>query len=725
MSYLVLARKYRPRNFSEMVGQEHVVQALTNALTQQRLHHAYLFTGTRGVGKTTVSRILAKSLNCQGSDGQGGITATPCGVCAACTEIDSGRFPDYTELDAASNRGVDEVQSLLEQAVYKPVQGRFKVFMIDEVHMLTNTAFNAMLKTLEEPPEYLKFVLATTDPQKVPVTVLSRCLQFNLRPMAPETVLEHLGQVLGQEGVAFEPQALRLLSRAARGSMRDALSLTDQAIAFGSGQLQEATVRQMLGSVDRSHVFRLIEALAQADGQVVVETAEALRRNGLSAASTLEEMCAVLQRMAVAQAVPQMAADASDPEAAEIARLALLMPRDETQLLYSICLHGRAELGLAPDEYAALTMALLRLLAFKPPSAEPAPGAAEKKTPALTPSTAKPESPAPVAQARPAQPAVPEAPVVPAKAAMPVPVAPPAPPAPVAPVASAVTAAPAVATPVVRAVATPAPVQVAEVAVARPEPVLAPVQEARPSAAPEVKPVAGAAQETVADPVDAGQEDEDSSADEAPLAQDADAPDEGAWAGMPDEGWADEGRWSDDGDLALEPPAAAVARQAEPQTDTQIDVQDFAPERGRQSPDAPPAPTVERTPEGDVWHAAVQQLVQAEAVTALARQLALQSQLVARDGDAWTLRVESSSLAQPATRERLRAALEAAGLARQLHVEQGAVADSPARRNAVASHERQRIAEDIVMNHSLVQTLIRSHGAKIVPGSIKPVSIQP
>ncbi|MDR3017485.1 MAG: DNA polymerase III subunit gamma/tau [Delftia acidovorans] len=720
MTYQVLARKWRPKDFASLVGQEHVVRALTHALDGGRLHHAYLFTGTRGVGKTTLSRIFAKALNCET-----GVTSRPCGVCRACREIDEGRFVDYVEMDAASNRGVDEMAALLERAVYAPVDARFKVYMIDEVHMLTNTAFNAMLKTLEEPPEYLKFVLATTDPQKVPVTVLSRCLQFNLRPMAPETVLEHLGQVLGQEGVAFEPQALRLLSRAARGSMRDALSLTDQAIAFGSGQLQEATVRQMLGSVDRSHVFRLIEALAQADGQVVVETAEALRRNGLSAASTLEEMCAVLQRMAVAQAVPQMAADASDPEAAEIARLALLMPRDETQLLYSICLHGRAELGLAPDEYAALTMALLRLLAFKPPSAEPAPGAAEKKTPALTPSTAKPESPAPVAQARPAQPAVPEAPVVPAKAAMPVPVAPPAPPAPVAPVASAVTAAPAVATPVVRAVATPAPVQVAEVAVARPEPVLAPVQEARPSAAPEVKPVAGAAQETVADPVDAGQEDEDSSADEAPLAQDADAPDEGAWAGMPDEGWADEGRWSDDGDLALEPPAAAVARQAEPQTDTQIDVQDFAPERGRQSPDAPPAPTVERTPEGDVWHAAVQQLVQAEAVTALARQLALQSQLVARDGDAWTLRVESSSLAQPATRERLRAALEAAGLARQLHVEQGAVADSPARRNAVASHERQRIAEDIVMNHSLVQTLIRSHGAKIVPGSIKPVSIQP
>jgi DNA polymerase III subunit gamma/tau len=383
MSYLVLARKYRPRNFTEMVGQEHVVQALTNALVQQRLHHAYLFTGTRGVGKTTVSRILAKSLNCQGVDGQGGITAEPCGVCQACRDIDAGRFVDYTELDAASNRGVDEVQSLLEQAVYKPVQGRFKVFMIDEVHMLTNTAFNAMLKTLEEPPEYLKFVLATTDPQKVPVTVLSRCLQFNLRPMAPETVFEHLTQVLVQEKIPAEPLALRMLARAARGSMRDALSLTDQAIAFGSGQLQEATVRQMLGTVDRSHVLRLIDALDRADGATVVELVETLRRNGLSAASTLEDMSLVLQRMAVIQAVPHMAQDDSDPDAHEITRLAQGMAADETQLLYSLCLHGRGELGLAPDEYVALTMVLLRLLAFKPGATTSTP--AEKKSPRSAP----------------------------------------------------------------------------------------------------------------------------------------------------------------------------------------------------------------------------------------------------------------------------------------------------------------------------------------------------
>jgi DNA polymerase-3 subunit gamma/tau len=403
MSYLVLARKYRPKNFSEMVGQSHVVQALSNALGTQRLHHAYLFTGTRGVGKTTVSRILAKSLNCTGPDGQGDITATPCGVCQACMDIDSGRFVDYTELDAASNRGVDEIAQLLEQAVYKPVIGRFKVFMIDEVHMLTNTAFNAMLKTLEEPPAYLKFVLATTDPQKVPATVLSRCLQFNLRPMAPETILEHLVQVLAAESVPAEPQALRLLARAARGSMRDALSLTDQAIAFGSGALAETGVRQMLGSVDRSYVYQLLDALARGDGKSIIELCEVLRLNGFSAASTLEEMTSVLQRMAVLQAVPEAGAadDASDPDIAETARLAKGLPADETQLLYSLCLHGRGELGLAPDEYAALTMVLLRLLPFKRPGAATFPVASA--APALHTAPAggaaeplkKPESPAP------------------------------------------------------------------------------------------------------------------------------------------------------------------------------------------------------------------------------------------------------------------------------------------------------------------------------------------
>jgi DNA polymerase III subunit gamma/tau len=383
MSYLVLARKYRSRDFEALVGQEHVVKALTNALTQQRLHHAYLFTGTRGVGKTSVSRILAKALNCTGPDGTGGITAHPCGVCDACRDIDSGRFVDYVELDAASNRGVEEISQLLDQAVYKPVVGRFKVYLIDEVHMLSNTAFNAMLKTLEEPPEYLKFVLATTDPQKVPPTVLSRCLQFNLRPMAPQTVQEHLATVLAAEKIDAEPGALRLLARGARGSMRDALSLTDQAIAFGAGSLTEAGVRQMLGAVDRSHAVRLVEALAAGQGAEVIAAVDGLRSLGLSATGTLEEMAALLQQMAVLQAVPD-ALDESDPDAPTAVRLAGLLAPDETQFLYSIVLHGRAELGLAPDEYSGLVMVLLRMLAFRPGGA----GTSPQRT--VAPAVAKP-----------------------------------------------------------------------------------------------------------------------------------------------------------------------------------------------------------------------------------------------------------------------------------------------------------------------------------------------
>jgi DNA polymerase III subunit gamma/tau len=416
MSYVVLARKYRPRTFAQMVGQEHVVQALSNALQQQRLHHAYLFTGTRGIGKTTVSRILAKSLNCTGADGQGGITAQPCGVCQACTEIDADRYLDYTELDAASNGGKDEIRDLIERAAYKPGIGRFKVFMIDEAHQLSKDAFNALLKTLEEPPEYLKFVLATTDPEKVLPTVLSRCLQFNLRPMTPATVREQLAHVLGAEQVAHDEGSLRLLGRAARGSMRDALSLTDQAIAYGGGALHEEVVRKMLGAVDRGQAGALVRALAARDGAAVLAAVDSLRGLGLSAAGTLEAMATLLQQMAVAQAVPG-ALDEQDPDTEEARTLAGSLAADETQLLYSMVLHGRAELPLMSDEYGALTMVLLRYLAFPAGEAAPASGLPSAAPAAPAPRAAPLRSPAPPASS------VAVGKVVPAPGPVPAPVA--------------------------------------------------------------------------------------------------------------------------------------------------------------------------------------------------------------------------------------------------------------------------------------------------------------
>ncbi|MFN0161530.1 MAG: DNA polymerase III subunit gamma/tau [Burkholderiales bacterium] len=379
MSYLVLARKYRPRNFAGIVGQEHVVRALSHALATQRLHHAWLFTGTRGVGKTTISRILAKALNCET-----GVSATPCGVCPTCVAIDAGRFTDYVEMDAASNRGVDEITQVLESAAYKQDASRYKVLMIDEVHMLTNTAFNAMLKTLEEPPEHVKFVLATTDPQKIPVTVLSRCLQFNLKQMPQPHIVTHLETVLAAEGVATEKAALRLIARSAAGSMRDALSLTDQAIAYGGGAVGEAAVRGMLGSIDDAYLVRVLDALVAEKAGALFEVAEKMRELSASFSAALADLATLLSRIAVAQAHPEAIGEDA-PDRDDVLRLGKALGPEEVQLYYQIVIHGRNDLAYAPDEETGFTMTLLRMLNFRPEeagtsAAAPRPAASSWKT---------------------------------------------------------------------------------------------------------------------------------------------------------------------------------------------------------------------------------------------------------------------------------------------------------------------------------------------------------
>jgi DNA polymerase-3 subunit gamma/tau len=357
---VALARKWRPRRFADLTGQEHVVQALSNALTQGRLHHAYLFTGTRGVGKTTLARILAKCLNCET-----GVTPEPCGECSACRQIDAGRFVDLLELDAASNTGIDNMREVLDNAQYAPTVGRYKVYIIDEVHMLSKPAFNSMLKTLEEPPEHVKFILATTDPQKIPVTVLSRCLQFNLKPMTPQQVVQRLGHVLEQEGIAVESAALNLIARAANGSMRDALSLTDQAIAHGGGKLDAAAVEAMLGTVGQEYLFEILDALSRQDADALLEQPRRLSEQGLSLGAALQDMGSLLTRIALAQAAPSAIAS-DEQDAARVQEYAQRLDAETVQLYYQIALNGRRDLPFAPDELAGFSMTLLRMLAFAP-----------------------------------------------------------------------------------------------------------------------------------------------------------------------------------------------------------------------------------------------------------------------------------------------------------------------------------------------------------------------
>jgi len=417
MTALALARSWRPKTFSELVGQDHVVKALTHALDQGRLHHAWLFTGTRGVGKTTIARIMAKALNCTGADGSGKMTSEPCGKCPACMEIDAGRFVDYIEMDAASNRGVDDIAALLEKAAYAPSNARYKVYMIDEVHMLTNHAFNAMLKTLEEPPEHVKFILATTDPQKIPVTILSRCLQFNLKQMPVPLIVEHLEKVLAAEKVEFEVNALRVLAKAAQGSMRDALSLTDQAIAYAAGKVSEESVRGMLGTLDDAYLIRILDKLIAKDGASLLSVANEMGERSMSFSLALQDLASLLQKIAAAQVVPESVLE-DWPEAEEIRRLATQFTKEEAQLFYQITITSRPDLSLAPDEQTGFAMTLLRMLAFRPgsnssggggaaPTSSTPPVNTARPSPTATPATktstpASTSTPAPAAKSAPA-----------------------------------------------------------------------------------------------------------------------------------------------------------------------------------------------------------------------------------------------------------------------------------------------------------------------------------
>jgi DNA polymerase-3 subunit gamma/tau len=387
MTALALARSWRPKTFSQLVGQDHVVKALTHALDQGRLHHAWLFTGTRGVGKTTIARIMAKALNCTGEDGRGRMTSEPCGKCPACLEIDAGRFVDYIEMDAASNRGVDDIAALLEKAAYAPSNARYKVYMIDEVHMLTNHAFNAMLKTLEEPPEHVKFILATTDPQKIPVTILSRCLQFNLKQMPVPLIVEHLEKVLAAEKVDCEANALRVLAKAAQGSMRDALSLTDQAIAYAAGKVSEEAVRGMLGTLDDAYLIRILDSLIAKDGATLLAIANEMGVRSMSFSLALADLSSLIQKIAAAQIVPESVLE-DWPEAAEIRRLAGALTKEEAQLFYQISITSRPDLSLAPDEQTGFAMTLLRMLAFRPGNETP--GRAGNSAPPVASATSAP-----------------------------------------------------------------------------------------------------------------------------------------------------------------------------------------------------------------------------------------------------------------------------------------------------------------------------------------------
>ncbi|WP_369959425.1 DNA polymerase III subunit gamma/tau [Pseudomonas benzenivorans] len=691
MSYQVLARKWRPRSFREMVGQTHVLKALINALDSQRLHHAYLFTGTRGVGKTTIARIIAKCLNCEN-----GISSTPCGVCSVCKEIDEGRFVDLIEVDAASRTKVEDTRELLDNVQYSPSRGRFKVYLIDEVHMLSSHSFNALLKTLEEPPPHVKFLLATTDPQKLPVTILSRCLQFSLKNMPPERVVEHLSHVLAAESIPYEEGALWLLGRAADGSMRDAMSLTDQAIAFGEGKVLAADVRAMLGTLDHGQVYGVLHALLEGDARALIDAVRHLAEQGPDWNGVLAEMLNVLHRVAIAQALPE-AVDNGQGDRERVLALAQALPAEDVQFYYQMGLIGRRDLPLAPDPRSGFEMVLLRMLAFRPADSDDAPRVALKPL-GISQATADPRS-NPVADAAMVAPVVaapvpasePQAPITtPAAAPEPQPVERPAAPvvAPVEPEVAAVSTAPAV----------PA-VQEASAAAAAAAPAITdlPWEEQAPQAAP-MAPVAVGAAEPAAPDVEA-----------VPVravlggvalqSVDSDAPVEGEGEDEPPPGDYD----------YVEMDAESFDYDFDAVASTQP---------------AEPEPTVAAQPATGLaadWLELFPKL----GLSGMTGSIGANCTLISAEGDNWLLHLDPghSALFNATQQRRLNDALNQ-HLGRELKLqielrqpEQETPAQAAARKRA----NRQREAEASIHNDPLVQQMMQQFAASIRADSIEPV----
>ncbi|MFV3316825.1 DNA polymerase III subunit gamma/tau [Pseudomonas sp. NY15374] len=675
MSYQVLARKWRPRSFREMVGQTHVLKALINALDNQRLHHAYLFTGTRGVGKTTIARIIAKCLNCET-----GITSTPCGTCSVCREIDEGRFVDLIEIDAASRTKVEDTRELLDNVQYAPSRGRFKVYLIDEVHMLSTHSFNALLKTLEEPPPYVKFILATTDPQKLPATILSRCLQFSLKNMSPERVVEHLTHVLGAENVPFEEDALWLLGRAADGSMRDAMSLTDQAIAFGEGKVLAADVRAMLGTLDHGQVYGVLQALLEGDARALLEAVRALAEQGPDWNGVLSEMLNVLHRVAIAQALPE-AVDNGQGDRDKVLALAAALPAEDVQFYYQMGLIGRRDLPLAPDPRGGFEMVLLRMLAFRPADTDDAPKPALKPV-GISQATADPARPVAAATVV-AEPSV--------VAAAPEPVAPPAPVVDQAPAAEPVAAAASAVAPEAVPSIEPEPVH----AVAGPETVVdLPWEEPSPTVAPSA-PVIPA---VVAQPPD-----DQPDYDEPPF-------DPSAYASVGME--RDDDGADDD----------YYVPQADPTGFSYLD--ELAEHIQEDAPAAAPEPLPAAQPATGLalqWLELFPQLP----VSGMTGNIAANCTLISADGDDWLLHLDpgQGALFNSTQQRRLNEALNQ-HLGRTLRLQIELIRpeqETPAQAAARKRAERQHDAELSIEQDPLIQQMIKQFGARVRHDTIEPV----